>query len=403
MSEDMLKAVLNGEHPWHVILGDVMDGLKTLPEGCVHTVCTSPPYYGLRSYLKKGHPDKKKEIGLEETPAEYISRMVEVFREVRRVLHSTGVMWVNIGDSYAGGKTGNGSYGDPSSTLNNGGKRTKTGEKMGNKQRAVILGYQSGDLLGIPHRLSQAMQADGWILRADVVWVKQAAMPESVRGWRWEQCRTKIEEVTKVRDTYSRILQDEDEQFAVQHDHETPSNPAGANLRDWWLLKQKSLDEGHYAAFPPSLPAMCIKAGTSQRGICSKCGMPWARVLEPDEKTKEIQAKARNGQDWTARAWDNIDKMRTKHGDKEHDGYNRYITLGWRPTCSCNAKTIPALILDPFTGSGTTGIVANKIGRRFIGIELSEEYVEIARRRLRRRGNGRAPKKDQKKEVGGFF
>lgn len=454
-----VSAVLSGEKRWHVEQTDVLTGLRMLPNGCIHCAVTSPPYYGLRSYLPSGHADKAHEIGIEKTPAAYLDRMVEVFREVRRTLHDTGVLWLNIGDSYA-------ASGAVGSTNRKQGTSVGTHGKP--DHRWSRQGYQPGDLLGIPHWLAQAMQADGWILRADIVWVKAAPMPESVQGWFWQMCRvkvrqgnqtgsgkqaanrlttglnertkkqrfghseqvngkfvpkakwhlcpgcprcektdglvlrkgswrptrahehiflfaksplyfadgeavrTKLEEATKMRDTYSRILDDADEQFAVKHDHETPSNPAGANLRDWWMLKKQDLDEAHYAAFPPSLPAICIQAGTSERGVCGACGMPWARIIE----------KSFVGS-FHAHRQDGVQYGRRHPGAGPGPEWETPKALGWRPTCSCNAgEPIPALVLDPFVGSGTSGIVARRLGRRFLGMDLSAEYVEMARRRI---------------------
>lgn len=198
-----------------------------------------------------------------------------------------------------------------------------------------------------------------------------------------EAVRTTIAEATVERDRYSRILDDAEEEFAVKHDHETIST-AGANPRSWMYWKPEPTKEKHYAAFPTFLPDFCIRAGTSERGYCAECGMPWARVLSPTEDTAEAQEFARNGQDWTARAFDNDKKRVGKSGDKNASGYlSEYKTLAWRPSCRCNAEAVPGLVLDPFVGTGTSCVAALRLGRRFIGCDLSPEYVKIARRRVR--------------------
>ena len=153
-----------------IIQGDVIETLRSLPDGIVHTCVTSPPYWGLRDYGIPG------QIGLEKTPEEYIEKIVEVFREVRRVLRDDGTLWLNLGDSYArnGGK--NGQY--------NAGKTAKVGStkrrvQLGNYR--VPDGLKEKDLVGIPWRVAFALQADGWYLRSDIIWHKPNAMPESVK------------------------------------------------------------------------------------------------------------------------------------------------------------------------------------------------------------------------------
>lgn len=166
-----------------VLFGDVRQTLRTLPPGVFHCCMTSPPYWNLRSYLKSDDPLKSQEIGSERTPAEFIETMVGVFREVRRVMRDDGVVWVNLGDSYAqdtkwggttGGKHAKGLHG----TDGIGRNRTQTG-------------LEGGQQCLIPHQVAMALQADGWILRSTVIWAKRSPMPESISGWRWRRCKVK--------------------------------------------------------------------------------------------------------------------------------------------------------------------------------------------------------------------
>lgn len=161
-----------------IINADVIDGLRQLPDESVHCVVTSPPYWGLRDYGVAG------QIGLEKTPAEFVSRMVEVFREVRRVLRSDGVCFVNLGDSYSGGKTGRDDEDETSLRRRfaaYGTGRPKAGRKGANGQaRAVTEGLKPKDLCGIPWRVAFALQDDGWCLRQEIIWSKPNPMPESV-------------------------------------------------------------------------------------------------------------------------------------------------------------------------------------------------------------------------------
>lgn len=153
--------------------GDCMALLPQVPDGSIQCVVTSPPYFGLRSYLPDDHPDKVLEIGTEETPDEYVEKMVAVFREVRRVLRDDGTLWLNLGDSYANdGKWGGATSGKHARGLHGGSGIGRGRQKTGLKPK---------DLIAIPWRVALALQADGWFLRSDIVWAKRNAMPESVR------------------------------------------------------------------------------------------------------------------------------------------------------------------------------------------------------------------------------
>ncbi len=178
---------------------------------------------------------------------------------------------------------------------------------------------------------------------------------------------------TVSRDKYTRVLDDPDEQFAVRHDHETICD--GANLRDVWTIASEPLKEGHYAAFPTELVYRCLAAGTSSRGYCPTCGKPWARVVE----TKFIEQAdsigcikgAGKGLD-DSNGWGNMPR-----------GTNESKTLAWRQTCRCEAaEPRPGLVLDPFSGSGRTGIQAQRMGLDFVGVDLNPAYVEMSQRLL---------------------
>lgn len=176
--------------------GDVRASLDLMPEQSVHTIVTSPPYWALRSYLTKDDPRKPLELGSEPTPDLFISNLVGVFAKVRRVLRDDGVVWVNLGDTYArdGGDGGPGE----SAIVGN----TQSGEQTRNcKAPAGIL---AGSLCNIPHRFAEAMRADGWLWRSTVVWAKKSCMPESVQGWRWTKCVVKVESAARAElGTYS--------------------------------------------------------------------------------------------------------------------------------------------------------------------------------------------------------
>ena len=170
-----------------IITGDALEMLRQLPDCYCSTCVTSPPYYGLRNYGENG------QIGLEETPSEYIDKLVEVFREVRRVLRDDGTLWLNIGDSYAGsgkGRNKDGSFNEKAEHIQSTGQRDSLIRRTLSKADS----YKRKDLIGIPWLLAFALRADGWYLRADIIWQKPNAMPESATAaacGRWPQDHTK--------------------------------------------------------------------------------------------------------------------------------------------------------------------------------------------------------------------
>ncbi len=311
----------------HTILhADVMDGLRSLPDACVQCVVTSPPYWGLRDYGVEG------QIGLEPTPEAYVEKMVEVFREVRRVLRDDGTLWLNLGDSYASGGMSN-----PSSKSTLGGGKD-LGAADYSITRKVPNGLKPKDLVGIPWRVALALQADGWYLRSDIIWAKPNPMPESVTDR-----PTKAHEYIFLLSKSSKYYYDADsireplsEQRAkqagklvdpgndakkrkkqIEHDkkrgsgghfdgHKWRMNPLGRNKRSVCTVPTQPFPEAHFATFPPDLIKPMILAGAPREGV----------------------------------------------------------------------------VLDPFAGSGTTLITALELGRKSIGIELNSKYCEMARERM---------------------
>jgi DNA modification methylase len=297
--------------------GDCIEVLRTLPDESVQCCVTSPPYWGLRDY---GHDSQ---IGLEATPEAYVGRMVEVFREVRRVLREDGTLWLNLGDSYAGNATSGGqNKNDGGPAVRVSGVPTKTGDNLKPK-----------DLVGIPWRVALALQADGWYLRQDIIWHKPNPMPESVT----DRC-TKAHEYVFLMAKSERYYYDaeavseaskypEDNRKARQKasDYESMMgnsgqiraviNPKGArsyltrNRRSVWTVTTKPYGGAHFAVMPPDLVKPCILAGCPEGGV----------------------------------------------------------------------------VLDPFMGSGTVAAVAQDAGRRAIGIELNPEYCKLIAKRFKQR------------------
>ena len=354
-----------------ILLGDCRETLRSLPDQSVHCVVTSPPYFGLRDY---GHGDQ---IGLEPTPDEFVAAMVEVFREVHRVLRDDGTFWLNLGDSYAANRT----YQVPSTK---GGKKHGPAQAAGGTGSTVPEGLKPKDLIGIPWRVAFALQADGWYLRQDIIWHKPNPMPESVR----DRC-TKGHEYIFMFSKRPKYFFDSEamkepavkgasgstfhkgKTAAHQLDRasEAPRTEDGMrNRRSVWTVASKPFKEAHFATYPPDLIEPCILAGTSEHGVCVSCGSPWDRIVE--RKGMVIDRSSRTHE---------LGRSRSS-GTMVEPASSR--TVGWKPTCTCDAPTTPAVVLDPFFGAGTTGLVAQKHGRSWVGCELNPEYAAMASRRL---------------------
>jgi DNA modification methylase len=370
-----------------LLCGDALGWLRRLPDGCVSCCVTSPPYFGLRDY---GHAGQ---IGLDATPDEYAARLVAVFREVRRVLRDDGTLWLNLGDSYASSGTP-GPVSEKCSMQGGRGINPKhSGYAFG--RAPTTQGLKPKDLIGIPWRVAFALQADGWWLRQDIVWSKPNPMPESVT----DRC-TKSHEYIFLLTKSARYFYDaaaiaeqsdpkqheHNQKYARPYDNEAriaggqPGNvnnvgihsrPGNGtrNKRSVWTVSTTPYSGAHFATFPPEIPRRCILAGTSERGQCPACGKPWVRVTE-SERIKESDSPRYSGV--------------SMRNDAE-DGRFRTVntTTGWQSQCECDAgDPVPQTVLDPFGGAGTTGMVADRLGRNAILIELNDEYATLARNRI---------------------
>jgi DNA modification methylase len=362
-----------------------------LADRSVQCILTSPPYYGLRDYGVAG------QIGLESTPSAYVAAMVEVFREVKRVLRDDGTVWLNIGDSFnAAGRKGHGS---------------KIGLKQGTN-RASACGVdvcrpnssdlKPKDLIGIPWMLAFALRDDGWHLRSEIIWAKGNAMPESVtdrptkaheqvfllaKNPRYFYDVEAIKEKATGRDPGNKIPHKHAQTDIGMGEHRKALNLGNvkgvvrANARSVWTINTTGFPGSHFAVMPLKLATCCIKAGTSAKGACPKCGAPWRRVIS-----------RRNAPDTGASTGG--DPSRKDGGHREIDtitaGGNRLAvrrvgTDEWQPTCKCGiAEVVPQIVLDPFGGAGTTVLAAENLARIGIMTELSSKYLGIARRRLER-------------------
>lgn len=378
-----------------ILQGDVTERLRELPDESVHCCVTSPPYWGLRDYGVAG------QLGLEATPALYVARIVEVFREVKRVLRDDGTLWLNLGDSY---------HSQP-------GQR-KSSDKCGTKQSSNVgsndlgsrncPGLKPKDLVGIPWRVAFALQADGWYLRSDIIWAKPNPMPESVTD-RCTKSHEYIFLLSKSADYFYDAVAIQ-EPFAdgrmgnpgpskggtyfcdpvtgrgvrgqggpsTKFQHEgwnADGGIAGRNKRSVWTINTQAFPETHFATFPEELAETCIKAGTSERGCCAACGSPHERVTDVtyenpgNRKTNGPRSTDRKHKQFGSAGFAQRLEKRTK-------------TTGWRAGCECGGDPVPCAVLDPFSGSGTTGLVCAKLGRDYVGIELNPEYAAMSKRRI---------------------
>jgi len=374
---------------WEIKQGDALSVLKTMPSQSINTCVTSPPYWGLRDYGVDG------QLGLEPTPEEYVANLVEVFREVRRVLRDDGTLWLNLGDSYNGSK------------MNRSGQHGyKDGRSNKDKRFSVggVEGLKPKDLVGIPWMVAFALRADGWYLRQDIIWHKPNPMPESVKD-RCTKAHEYIFLLTKKKKYFydaeaikekqsgeiktRRFSSDGGAKARAMGKHISGGNEGtGAkwtdtgfrNKRSVWTIPTKPFKEAHFAVFPPEIPEICIKAGTSEKGCCSKCGSPWQRVTEKGEPILQAWSSKGAGQ------YDINEGVMKRTGIEQGSTLKHIVpvkTVGWKPTCSCGIEeTVPCTVIDPFAGAGTTLYVAEQLGRNSIGIELNPEYIEIAKRRL---------------------
>lgn len=313
------KEIMNPELN-RIYLGDNVATMKTWPDACVQTCVTSPPYFGLRDYGVDG------QIGLETTPDAFIARLVEVFREVRRVLRDDGTLWLNLGDSYntyAGNRGGTNGISE---------RQFEAMPKIPKGAGLTVKDLKYKDLIGIPWMAAFALRADGWYLRSEIIWAKPNVMPESVTD-RPTKAHEQIFLLSKSQNYYydheaikedcspssaSRYAYD----FSGRGEGETVTRggetghayaPKGKrestekrNKRTVWIVSPKPFMEAHFATYPEKLIAPCVLAGAPRGGI----------------------------------------------------------------------------VLDPFMGGGTTALVAATHGRQFVGCELNPEYKAIAERRI---------------------
>ena len=365
--------------------------MNELPEKSVHMAVTSPPYWGLRLYLDKDDPNRHLEIGQEETAEAYIESMRQIFGGennpvgVWRVLRDDSVLWVNWGDSYSstGGRTSaHGPNADCGNTLSEATPTSRSGPRN-------MKELKPKNLVGIPWRCALALQADGWILRSDIIWHKTSPMPESVT----DRCTKAHEYIFMFAKNEKYFFDNEAIKEPCESDHPsgagykrehrlTYQNADGTargndaewnniggtrNKRDVWTVGPSGFSGAHFACYPPDLIKPCILSSTSAKGCCPKCGSPWERIVE----TESVGRRRKDGM-----------PIAPMPGHPEPDtgaaGSTITKTVGWEPTCKCGETSlVPCTVIDPFGGSGTTGQVAIELGRNAILVELNPKYIPL--------------------------
>lgn len=445
---------------YSLLLGDCKETLKTLPAGSVQCVVTSPPFFQLRDYntgeweggddecdhliprgslntgfnerfgkpsgerkqegmkeeqfqdrcLKCGAFRTDAQIGLEDSPQGYVDSMVEVFREVWRVLRDDGVVWLNLGDCYAGGAGGRSDSG-----RSIWGAGTHTNKHDGKRIPRKLSGdLKVKDLIGIPWMVAFALRDEGWYLRQSIVWAKPNCMPESVK----DRCTRSHEMIfmfskqsqyyydhhaikEPIGDSMKRSIEKGPRiTEGYKHDSDTRMGKssgnhafsrrdsldriaAGRNKRDVWTVPPSPYPDAHFAVYPPDLIEPCILAGTSAKGCCADCGAPWERQVSRQATPQDSRLVQVGGMEISHPNPKRGGQRVTSSGTVPSYQAAEKETMGWVPSCGCLiGPTKPCVVLDPFGGSGTTAGVALKHGRNAILCELNAEYAELIPSRI---------------------
>lgn len=335
-------------------IGNCLDILPTLAEGSMQTCVTSPPYFGLRDYGADG------QIGLEPSVDEFVSSLVQVFREVRRVLRDDGTLWLNLGDSYAGSWGAQGRGPSPSASMSRHqiANHPKRAQQTGTIRSA---GVKAKDIYGVPWRVAFALQADGWYLRQDIVWHKPNPMPESVR----DRC-TKAHEYVFLLSKSPRYYYDIDsikEPVAASSIARLAQDVEGQAGSDRVLGKTNG----------------AMKAVRSKRDSFKRDGSKREQAIPGQSMGTHRPDRSESDYDLITRNKRSVWTVPTMPFREAH-----FATFPEALIEPCILAGAPAggVVLDPFMGAGTTAVVAERLGRQWVGCELNPEYAAIARRRL---------------------
>jgi len=366
-----------------IICGDALTVLKTFPDNVIDCFVSSPPYYGLRDYGVAG------QLGLEKTFHEYLNKLIEIFAEVKRVLKPTGTIWVNMGDSYSGSSNGAGDTTSTNRCKPESYKQMYQGQKPGKQ-------ITDKSLLNIPSRFAIKMTDElNLIQRNEIIWHKPNCMPSSAsdrftvdfekvyfftksKKYYFEQIFEKYTAPldrwggTMIRGDFNTKTKD----FAVQEraGRNMRPNEQGRNKRCVWDITTKPYKEAHFATFPEDLVRPMIQAGCPEF-ICNKCGKVREKIYEEKTGMKYTEEGNPEGMHRSKMKWND------SHPTKNPRFWSNTNVIALTD-CNCNAGFTGGIVLDPFFGSGTTGVVALKQNKNFIGVELNPEYIKLAEKRI---------------------
>jgi DNA modification methylase len=387
------------------------ESMSELADESIHCCVTSPPYLGLRD---NSHQEQ---VGYDESPSEYIQRLVAIFREVKRVLRSDGTLWLNIGDAFHGDSPIRSSSVEafdrkwnPVLSRGNGGNRRSAARIGSLKRKEQML---------LPAQVALALRDDGWHVRRENIWSKPNPMTEPVTD-RTTSAHESVFMLTKREDYYYdadavRLPLAEASIAAIGKEDADLGGfeLRGGNLRSVWTIPTEPHALGryecgkghvtmlnahvknrkdapgkpdlrcpecgnwtertsHHAIMPRELARWCILLGSSEHGACSRCGAPHSRIVEVRRPERDDAGRTRNLPE----------HRQGKKAPSERGWHAYYRTVGWKPSCECGVDVVPCVVLDPFMGSGTTLEVALDNGRCAVGYEINPKYLDIARFRL---------------------
>lgn len=340
-----------------ILNGEASNVLKDIPDETFHSIVTSPPYWSMRDYSADD------QLGVEETPEEYVEKLVAILREARRTLRNDGTLWLNIGDTY---NNTAGFIRNTKPEWQRDGRTGGTADKKFIKHSTV----KKKDLFGLPWKVAFALQEDGWYLRCDICWSKANCFPDGAkdRPTRSHEYIFLLSKSEKYFYDYYGALEDTSRyrstrSFGARNPEGTGRQDGNRVFEDYGKRNRRSVWETsvsnykgkHYATYPPELIEPCILASVSPEGCCAKCGKPIERITEKEK----------------------VPAMNNK-------GYElKLLSKGWQKTCDCDTnEKRPCLVLDPFSGMATTGLVAMQYKAYYVGIEINEEYLRASKDRL---------------------
>lgn len=327
---------------WDIKQGDALSILKKIPDSFIQTSITSPPYYNLRNYKHD------LQIGQESSPIKYIDRIVDIYKEIKRTLRDDGTCWINIGDKYVNQK---------------------------DYKKYLDINLKSSDLMGIPWRLAQRLQEDGWYVRQMIPWVKCNALPENVPN----RPNNSIEYVILIskKQKYYFDMEGAKECLGVKR------NWRNGDSLLFMDVPTERTKHSHTAPMPLELARTILMSSISHKGCCSKCKTPLKRKIKKEKIPGNKKFTGKSKEYYEAKSKNSYTGLNSNVSNKLK--HTQVKTIGWEMQCKCKDNSIDKqIVLDPFSGSGTTGIITLQKNQKYLGIELNTEYAEYSKKRLKK-------------------